>query len=272
MKTTIKKLCNRTGVTLTELLVVLVIISVLSTIAVPVYTQHSERARRATAISEARELAMGLETVGVLHGFYVPLQLLDNVPGGTLAIDVQNTGSADAIGNEGSISLIDFNQTFFNLNINQPQLNDTATNLKVNRLVNEWQGPFMSFQRFYVSPSVGTTLDPNAERADFPLDPWGNPYRLFSPLGRTGSTGGETGRNLSTASFSDGVVTSSQDLFDRFAVLSYGPDGESAATTGIGNQLDANDDDVYYIFGPVHAERTESAFAPLPRANRNLSR
>lgn len=268
MKTTFKKLVQRTGVTLTELLVVLVIISILSTIAVPVYTQHSERARRATAITEAREIAMAQETVGALHGFYVPLQLLDDLPGGVLANDVQSTGEEDAIGEEsGSINVVDFKQNFFDLNSGQPQLNDFSTDSRIDRLLNEWDGPYMTFQRYYVNPSSNNpTQDGTTARGDFPLDPWGNPYRFFSPIGLIGSSANDPLRQISLSTFSDGTVTTQDDVFDRYAIVSYGPDGDSpgSSNTGIGGILDENDDDIYYLFGTVNAARTETAFAPLP--------
>jgi type II secretory pathway pseudopilin PulG len=250
------------GTTLTELLVVLVIISLLSTIAVPVYVGHAERARRAVAIQETRELAHAMETVGALHGFYVPLQVLDDLPGGTQATEVQDPQSSDAIGDESEISLVEFTNTLLALNNNQPRISDD--DIRVNRMVNEWQGPFINFQRFYIVDSSNPDLTGNNGRFDFPLDPWGRPYRLYSPLGHVGSgavTPTVNGRIASPSNFSDGVVTTAGSFVDRFAVVSFGPDGEPPANPTI---ISPNDDEIFYTFGTINLERTETSFAPLP--------
>ena len=68
------------GMTLTELLAVLLIISLLVTIAVPVYVARQEDARIRVAQSECRRNCKAEDLVAVTHGFYVPFQLLDEFP------------------------------------------------------------------------------------------------------------------------------------------------------------------------------------------------
>src|SRR5262245_24954443 len=90
---------SQRGVTLTELLVVLVIISILSTIAVPVYINHAERGRIATAQSEVKTIAEAEDACGSFHSFYVPLQVLDDISG--QAGNGGLSSNADAIGDYG---------------------------------------------------------------------------------------------------------------------------------------------------------------------------
>ncbi len=253
---------ERSGTTLTELLVVLVIISLLGTIVVPTYVAHAERARRTAAIADMRELAHAMETVGSIHGFYVPLQVLDDLPGGAQATEVQDPQSNDAIGDESEIRLVEHTNTLLALNNNQPLISDD--DIRVNRLVNEWQGPFVNFQRFYVADQNNPDITGSNGRFDFPLDPWGRPYRFYGPLGHIGSgaiTPMVNGRIASPSNFSDGVVTTAGSAWDRFAIVSFGPDGDPPANNTI---LSPNDDEVFYMFGSINLERTETTFAPLP--------
>lgn len=243
---TLKTRQARAGVTLTELLVVLVIISILSSIALPVYINDAERAREATAQLETKTIADSMEKVGTLYGFYIPIQLLDNLPGGALVPGV-DPQSDDAIGDESNIALIDFNRTLLELDNNQLLLND-QTNSRVDNLVQNWEGPFMSFQR-----TAHNENDTNAAlaRFDHPLDPWGRPYRFFSPLGPIGSGWlSDDPDQWRTSSFSDGIVVNGGtfDFYDRYAIVSFGADGEP---NEIGNRFN---DDIFYVFGTIRAE------------------
>lgn len=252
---------SRAGVTLTELLVVLVIISILSTLALPVYITHAEKARVATAQTEVKQLGDGQETVAAIHGYYVPLQLLDDLAGGS-ASGVGLSADSDAIENESaSIKLIDPSASLLNLNT-QDDLGDANTNQRVRNIVQRWEGPFMNPQRVYIGDASAPDpllLDGNLERMDHPLDPWGNPYRFYSPLGLIGSGASSTDPNsYRNQSFSDGTVTSTDDRFDRFAIVSYGPDGVSNPSGG------GNYDDIFYFFGRVNLLRNETDYAPIP--------
>lgn len=83
-----------------------------------------------------------------------------------------------------------------------------------------WQGPYVSYQRSRTDwqnifgYDVGT-----------PLDPWGNPYYLFTPAGLVRPPMGIT-------------LESYADQFDRYTIVSYGPDGQPGG-----------DDDLFYSFG-----------------------
>ncbi len=247
------------GFTLTELLVVIVIISILSTIALPVYVSRAEDARIAAAKAEVKELALAEEQVAIHHGFYVPLQLLDDIAGGQGVADINSTD--DAIGNESTtIRLIDVNQPIDRLDINQPTLADTDL-IRVRRLIEDWQGPFMSFQRVNIGDSDTRDpdqLNPTLIQYDHPLDPWGQPYRFYSPVGIIGSNALTAFRpdEWSSADFSDGTVTNTDDRFDRFAIVSYGPDSVPGDYV-LGNVSD----DIFYEFGSIVLPRNETGFS-----------
>lgn len=251
---------RQAGVTLTELLVVLVIVSILSTIAVPVYINKATQAKIAVAEAECREIADAEEACFIAHNLYVPLQVLDDLP----ANSTQNTNS-DSIDHEPSgLFAIDPNKSISMLQTNQPQMSLSSTDQRVVNMLNHWIGPFLNPARVFLGTGNSTTKDPatltgGLNQQDYPLDPWGQPYRFYSPLGLIGSSANQT---LSTAwlnvSFSDGMITTvdSQRLFDRFAIVSYGPDGVSNTQTQSGDQLD----DIIYFFGRVRA--TETTFIP----------
>lgn len=225
---------SRRGVTLTELLVVLVIIGILSTIAVPVYINHAERARIATAQAETKEIAMAEDAVGAIHGFYVPLQVLDDVPGRSGQNGVPS--NADAIGDYGTnIFAIDFNQSLATFGTG-PALDVTSTDPRIRNMLSDWAGPFLNPQRVYDQNT--DRFDRNKE--DFPLDPWGNPYRFYGPNRLFGSN--TRTPPYSTTDF-NGVPSSINNRFDRYAIVSWGPDGQEDPITTI----DA--DDIYYTFG-----------------------
>lgn len=251
----ITKRREQAGVTLTELLAVLAIVGLLATLAIPVVINRAAQAKFSVAKAEVEALAKGEDMAGLIHGYYVPLQLLDNIP-------FDNTSSRDAIRTDdlrnesANPFLIDIglSVSFQYSGGNQPQLLDTSP-LRLVRLETEWSGPFTQWQRAF--KSANTYPSPTYERRDFPLDPWGNPYRLYSPLGITGSIAGTTSAFplsfgvIDNDSFSNGQLTNSDDRFDRFVVISFGPDGLSDGLTPDPNDNDPEDDIIYYFGAPI---------------------
>jgi len=247
------------GVTLTELLVVLLIIAILGTIAVPVYLNRIETARVRVAQAEVRELAQAEDMVAAIHGFYVPLQMLDDVVPPTPA-DTR----ADSIDNEATA-----NPYLYKVALppdaqlgTQLQLSDRTTDKDVASLYNNWQGPFINFNRYFKGVEGGALIanavdstDQQIQR-DFPLDPWGQPYRFYGPLGILGSNATELNfQQWDRDAFSDLFQNDysgdrERDPFDRFAIVSYGPNqvpNRTADLTGEG-------DDIIYLFGFVASE------------------
>lgn len=233
------------GVTLTEMLVVLLIISLLSTIALPVYINKAEEAKVTVARHECRNLAQAEETVAMYTGFYVPLQVLDDLPG-------DQSGSIttyDTIEQETSgVFLIDQSDPVEQLDQVQIPITNT-TERRVVQLRERWRGPFIEFHRYFKDTNDPDT--PGAwERRDFPLDPWNNPYLFYTPIGLVGST-----VDPENTSFMNGQINRTydrQDLYDRYAIVSMGPDGLPDYGFGIGDA--ANFDDIVHLFGSIQRE------------------
>ncbi|MBI5154275.1 prepilin-type N-terminal cleavage/methylation domain-containing protein [Candidatus Poribacteria bacterium] len=249
----------RRGVTLIELLVVLAIISMLATIAVPVFVSKTEQARRSTARFEVREIANAEEVTAITHGFYVPMHILDNVP--NLPTGVADTDARDDFRNYPSPQSLRVINPFISV---RDQVGDQSTlNIgtasstdRVAQMVNFWNGPFLNPARVY--RGTRGINDPQALTQaevsyDMLLDPWGTPYRFYSPLGII-ATNNEINADLDTNPWQvdDGLLQddATSDRFDRFAVVSFG-------ANGLPDRLTTVDDDIYFEFG---YEANESSF------------
>jgi prepilin-type N-terminal cleavage/methylation domain-containing protein len=246
------------GLTLTELLVVMVIIGLLSTIIVPVYVNRMEEARVKVAMGECREIAEAEDQCALIHGYYVPFQVLDDrpkyyYPFGPLSpagdfIDREDQSSIFLIN-----PLIRPDLQLAGANF-QPQLNST-TNQRVIDMRERWQGPFLNPQRVYTGTE--DPKDPNFVNSvmihlDFPMDPWGQPYRFYSPLGVIGSNALQTDLSNLNINFSNGLLTNNDDRdFQKYAVVSFGRDNERETLVGQQNR-----DDVIYTFGISGVEST----------------
>lgn len=230
------------AVTLTELLLVLLIVSLLATLAIPTVTRRARDAREAAAEADARALAEAQMTCGLIHGFFVPLQLLDDVPR-------NNDTESDDIGNaDAGVQVISVNRTVLDQLGNQEDV--ISSNLD-----DTWEGPFYQAQRVYVDDPEDPFTENSLEH-DFPLDPWGRPYILYSPIGVVGSTAGSAAQagtfitdtiiGATPSSWSNGQLTTNNDRFDRWAIVSFGPDGQAGS---IDDGVDEDGDDIIYYFG-----------------------
>lgn len=247
-----RSLHSQRAVTLTELLVVLAIISLLATIAVPVYIQQLQRAKVAVAQVEVREIAEAMQHVAATHGFLVPIHVLNNIPtprGNTAGLIGTPAANRDDMQNlnRSALGIIDVNiplsrQTGAN------QLRLDSSNDRVVRMVENWQGPFLNPTRIrYVgetagNPGTGTLWE------DIVVDPWGNPYRVYSPFGMLGSDSRTPAQSnfQVTRGMDDMIFTNFEtSRFDRFAIVSYGPDGDSSYEN---NNPMFQGDDIYYRF------------------------
>jgi len=257
---------KKRAVTLTELLVVVVIISLLATIAVPVYVNKAEQARIATAIQETRELANAEEQCALVHGVYIPLQMLDDNPVDTSRFTTNRTDDVGNTNAAGPIYLVHATLPIVQQQGNQPMLSEWSNTssrnyIIVRKIYENWAGPFININRAAFTDEIRISGNPGNQLVsfDFPLDPWGNPYRLYSPLGVVGT--GALNEDFTNAytSFSDGQITyNDPNRFDRFAVVSYGPDRH---TKGQANATwNAERDDIYHLFGGVYTESSFQAF------------
>lgn len=255
----------RRAVTLTELLVVLVIISLLATLAVPVFVQKVQQARVAIARSETRTLADAVQAAAITHGFVVPLQVLDNVPDMSASLTDADDFNAGVYSN---VRVIDAFIPVTNQQGSQPTLAQT-TNVKIAKLRTGWQGPFVTFKRAYnrntTSNNPGSLSREDLAR-DYPLDPWGRPYILYSSMGVVGSyvyPTSSSSANIDPDTYPDGVgdgtiTTVESGRFFTYAVLSLGANGYS---DGVTSSLSAAEpeDDIFYEFSP--AVENETAYA-----------
>ncbi len=256
---------SRRAVTLTELLVVLAIVSLLATLAVPVYVSQTERSRRAVAQFEVRQIADAQQAVAANYGFYVPIHILNNVPN-----DPNDTSVRDDFDNDPDLTnkyVIDIAiPVTSQLAANQLLLEDTPTDPRVRNMIDNWAGPFLNPQRVTRDVDQSGTVTQQELSRDIVLDPWGRPYRFYSPVGPTGSVEFEddlldwdtdndgTGTDaywqvdtLLLTEYTDGgdpLTPPYRDRFDRFAVVSFGGDGISDSS----DQARAIDD-IYYTFG-----------------------
>jgi Tfp pilus assembly protein PilE len=247
--------------------VVVVIITIIALLAVPVYMGKAESARISTAQTECRELAEAEEACYNQHGYYVPLQVLNDLP-----LYLGEPFPANYIDQEYSIYVIDPYQLangYINIPAVNYQMNPTTanTNQRVRNLIINWQGPFLNPQRVYKNlVNVASTGAVNAPDStvllDYPLDPWGNPYRFYSPYGIIGTNAISTNpTDYNTPIFSDGLptYTDAGHKFDRFAIVSFGPNGVSDTYT---NPSLINHDDIYYTFSVVPSTTNETVYQP----------
>lgn len=236
----------RRGVTLTELLVVLAIIGLLATIAVPVYVNKMEQAKVTTAKHEVRELANAQEVCGIMHGFYVPLNMVDDLPyrsqnRPSVVDDVENTRNVI------NPYLISTGIPIADQETNQSRLSQFTTVKAVSNLYFGWQGPFMNFKRYFLGDGVYVEPpDPLSDDVarDYPLDPWGNPYIMVTELGYVTPRGFITGQNIQASQ-------SANREFDRMAIISLGPDGSVSAINddGLTYTNITAEDDIWVYFG-----------------------
>lgn len=236
------------GVTLVELLVVLLIISLLATAAVPVLLNRIEDARVATARQDVEEIAKAQTMCALYHSVYVPLQVLDDLPydAGAPTIEADDVNnSSDAV-------------TYFLINLTQKAEDQETTQLDFDdddqtnnplgfRVIRNWQGPFINYQRVWTNNKERTVdvMDQGELRRGYPLDPWGTPYRFYSPIGIIGAGANSTSQaSYNQDSFMNGrIQRDAVRLYDRYAIVSYGPDGLAP------NAAADSNDNISYLFG-----------------------
>jgi len=258
------------AVTLTELLVVMAIVTLLATIAVPVYIQRTEQARRATAQFEVRNIAEAQQQVALTHGFYVPIHTLDNLP----FDDGSTTDNQDSWDEYIAPNQIFFVDAFSDLATQAAGGNQSTLSDAINgnasaeaRMVFFWTGPFLNPQRVVTN---GTRNDDNLSY-DVVLDPWGRPYLMYSPIGIVANNDIDTlvtydsfpsDANVARITVDNGELQDNDggagDLFDRWAIISYGANGVRDLTNNPGT----NDiiDDIYYTFGAIANETAFTIF------------
>lgn len=221
---------------LVDILIAIVSILVLVGVARLMYGNSLETARVSQARTGVKDLAEAQQRVFAAHGVFVPLQVLDDVSTGTQ--NVIHPDKGDYIGREPiTVMAIDPNKV------------DEGTQVALNMAISDWAGPYYQPRRIYAGNLEGATVPTEWTQdiltSDYPLDPWGQPYRLYSSRGLVGTAAAAgTDEAYASAEFSDGVLTDNEDRgYDDFAIVSFGPDKTS-------DSVSMNDDDVIYFFGP----------------------
>jgi hypothetical protein len=136
-------------------------------------------------------LSQALTIVELDTGYFTTLENLDDLPG-TVAPPNAFQGIDDGGG-----ALV--------IRPSRGQFQPTRVNLTARPPGLQWQGPYVSVQNM---DGEASDYDPGT-----PLDPWGNPYYLYTPLGRVSP--------IAEAITLDGYG----DSFATYEIVSYGPDG-----------------------------------------------
>jgi hypothetical protein len=170
--------------------------------ALILYLCISSIAHAQIALSEMQTLAEGLDTCALDTIYYVSLETLDDTT------NASSTPAYNYINDQGGTFVIPPDAGRFN-----------ATRVNLVTAFNHWDGPYLTYQPSRIQ--TGTTPYDQGS----PLDPWGNPYYFFSPLGLLRGD--------------SGIVTLELygDYFDRYTLVSLGPDGVKSG------------DDIFYQFG-----------------------
>jgi prepilin-type N-terminal cleavage/methylation domain-containing protein len=250
------------GYSIIELLIALIIISILVSMVILVASQRTAEARLRAAESDMRIIAEAEQSAVKDFGYFLRFYVLDDITG-----DLPS-GSTDPTPTFGPKDPNDI----FDLLI-QEQLNDrnpdgeqygiepdfgslpsstTSTqagglrpaNTLVNSVVRESTLgvllPYISFRREYT--------DDAGNYFNVPMDPWGNPYVIMTRQGfinDIGSTLFTPDQGLipaGTAVNVAGTGAFATDRFDRFTIISFGPDAVPGDGGIAGTNIGEGDD------------------------------
>lgn len=249
------------GFTIVEIVITFIIIGILTLILTPVISNRANEARVTAANRDIEHLKDALERVQIDTGYFVRMYALNDTGGdgdGIAATDPldrleslsDNTITSNNIYDSPSSIFISGTTQDFVSASNQPRI------LALVETNYTWLGPYIAEWRRDVNNN------------DWPDDPWGNDYLFFTVKGvlyppiQPGASG-ELDQDFSDAFQIEGpnpddISTINADalVFDRFVVLSTGPDGLPGDGT---NTLPSNNglgqygmgDDLYRSFGGV---------------------
>ena len=258
MKKIISQPRVKTGFSILELLIAVIIIGVLATVMVPSLSRRAEEGKVKAALRDLNELREAQTRIAIDLGYYVPMHILDDVISSnplddSIAFEYQNPRVQP---NREKVIFIDPRTgDFMEENMARRKYDQmvglspsTSTDIELRRRIERFgfRGPYVNWNR-------DTNKDGMQE------DPWGNPYLFFTRLGLVYDYNApyddslppesqtrriqhriETSRwDHETYQTGTGSLT---DVFDRFCVLSMGPNG-------IPGGDDPTDVDTYLVFG-----------------------
>ena len=247
---------TRRGNMAIETVVILAIVAMLTLIAFFLYGPRAEAAREEQARREVRALAEAEMKVAETHQVFVPLQMLDDLAGAAAGRDDLGNAKASAVRFiNPEADLMGQIGTQLDLNSDDPHIRSLAAT---------WAGPFHHARRIYYGGADASSnpadFTEEVLRRDYPLDPWGTPYRFFSPIGIIGTAAGQASEEaMNSDAFSDGALTTLADRFDGYAIVSYGPNRVSDL-----DPHEGEDDDIIYIFSTGAARESMAAVAKNP--------
>lgn len=220
--------------TLLELLIAVIILGILVSIVTVVYTNRAADARLSAAREDLSSIVSAQEHAVIDTGYYFRLYVLNDTPDG----DNIGTGLAndrvDGIQDEDihGPPIANNTQLFIQPGYAQDASSRdgefvaaaVADNLW-QRLDSDsqafgWKGPYINFTRYtgLIPPAIAVTTtygegEFQPPPPGMPLDPWGNPYIMFTQKGVVREP--------------DGVIDNQTRyvVFDRPTVLSLGPNG-----------------------------------------------
>lgn len=191
------------GYSIIELLIAIIIIGILVAILVPRLATRTEEARKKAAMSDLERIKDAEERAEVDTGFLYRLYVLDDVKGGDRIGSGQNGDVIDGIQDE-DLNIINLNPTRFAIDPATGDFYDgfpsVMDKIKRNETEFNWQGPYLTWQKDY-------------NGNDIPEDPWGNEYLFFTQKGLIDESIGDINPNVQYM------------IFDRFTVVSLGPNG-----------------------------------------------
>lgn len=232
------------GYSIMEIIVTAAIIGVLVLIMTPVLTNRSREAKIRAAEADLEHLANAMERATIQTGYMYRLYVLDDTPGGNgVSNEIPSLDTLDGILDEQFNTYLPLGGTPAEHIFIDPQSQDLAINgiqLYQQILINEtafgWAGPYLNWHR-------------DANDNDWPDDPWGIDYILFTKAGAL-SVYESTFVTRDLHITSPTVITPGfTTFFDRPTLLSLGPNGLPGDGTGIApGGLYGNGDDIVRPF------------------------
>lgn len=268
---------GRRGFTIVEIVMACIIIAILAIVLTPVLTSHANNARLDACKEELKALADAEERACIDTGYLYRPYVLNDVRGGdgianaplTLPVPVAQQSRINGIRDNGvsngnlyqnpswifispKTGLFLSNQQNIFVRLAGSQMGDLSLDLGAETRFN-WNGPYINWQH-------------DDQQLDWPQDPWGHPYLLFTREGviypptrtATGTGGGTPNPDNSFAmqptgpptDMGEGFTFPARLIFDRPTWLSLGPNGEpGGGTTDATNDGYGKGDDLFYSFG-----------------------
>ncbi|MCX8036036.1 MAG: prepilin-type N-terminal cleavage/methylation domain-containing protein [Candidatus Sumerlaeia bacterium] len=223
------------GFSIIELLIAVIIIGILVAIIIPVLLRKAEDARIAAAESDLEHLQAALERAYINTGHIFRFYVLDDLEGGDGRYTPGDLSDLDGVRDEASNpTVIDPTRMFIDYKTGLFDANYITLYNRLSRNETDfgWGGPYINFSRM-------KDVDLN----DIPEDPWGEEYLLFTPEGVVNQVNGTIETWYTFVARDTGAnITIYRPFFDRFTILSKGPNGAPGDGTAFNARFGQGDD------------------------------